>query len=152
MVDENLLMLYQEIILDHGRHPRHCHKIDPHNHTLEGYNPLCGDKLNLYLQVSDENVIEKASFQGQGCAISMASASMMLEAIQNVSIEKAHLLFAQFHAMTTSKEFSDEVLGKLTLLEGVKAFPSRIKCANLAWHTLEGCLNHRLDPVNTEED
>lgn len=150
MVDEHLMILYQEMILDHGRRPRFFHKIDDYNRTLEGFNPLCGDQLTLYLKVEKE-IIEKASFQGQGCAICMASASMMLEAIQKLPQDKAMALFNQFHSMIVSQQFDKDTLGKLTLLEGVKAFPSRIKCASLPWHTLDGCLNHKKDNVSTEE-
>ena len=152
MVDEQLMILYQEMILDHGRKPRFCHKLENYDLTLEGFNPLCGDKLTLYIQTCEETgIIKQASFEGQGCAISMASASMMLEAIQGLSKEKALELFKQFHAMILLEDFKAVTLGKLTLLEGVKAFPSRIKCASLAWHTLDGCLNHRCDHVSTEK-
>lgn len=139
MVDEQLMILYQEMILDHGRQPRYFGALEDYDYTLEGFNPLCGDKLTLYLKVKDGN-IDKASFQGEGCAISMASSSMMLEAIQGKSLDGAQELFEQFHAMVLSQSFSADKLGKLSFLEGVKSYPSRIKCATLAWHTLESCL------------
>lgn len=152
MVDERLMILYQEMILDHGRQPRFCHKLENYDLSLEGFNPLCGDRLTLYIQLDKETgLIKQASFEGQGCAISMASASMMLESIQNVSPEKALELFGHFHSMLLSEQFEPDSLGKLTLLEGVKAFPSRIKCASLPWHTLDGCLNHKCEKVTTEK-
>ena len=144
MTDEHLMILYQEMILDHGREPRHFGKLEKYNFTLEGFNPLCGDKLTLYLKIK-KNRIEQASFEGEGCAISMASSSMMLEAIQGKTLQEASELFEQFHAMVLSQPFLASQLGKLALLEGVKTYPSRIKCATLAWHTLESCLKKAAD-------
>lgn len=151
MDDENLRILYQEMILDHGRSPRHFHQIDDYTCSLEGFNPLCGDKITLYLKVDKDGIIDKASFQGHGCAISQASSSMMLEAITRMNKKEALELFKHFRAMCLSQEYDKNLLGKLHLLEGVKAFPSRIKCATLAWHTLEGCLHNGEKPITTEE-
>jgi nitrogen fixation NifU-like protein len=132
--------LYQEVILDHNRRPRNFHAIVDASHRAEGYNPLCGDRLTLYLKV-DGDVISDAAFEGSGCAISKASASLMTDAIKGRTVPDARLLFDRFHHMVTaSHEIDADDLGKLTALAGVRAFPVRIKCASLAWHTFKAAL------------
>lgn len=148
-MNEELRALYQEVIIDHGRHPRNFKKLDHPNSTQEGYNPLCGDRLTLYLQI-DHNRIIDASFKGVGCAISMASCSLMTERIKNSSISEALQLFDAFHILVTEPEppaETCEYLGKLTVLGGVRDFPVRIKCATLAWHALKA----GLDNIKTEQ-
>lgn len=143
--------LYQEVIIDHSRQPRNFGEPAQHNRRAEGYNPLCGDQLTLYLQVVD-GVIETAAFEGSGCAISTASASLMTEALKGQSIAQAEALFAAFHALLTGEPAAPDAaaLGKLQVLAGVQAFPTRIKCATLAWHTLEAALHDQAEPASTE--
>jgi nitrogen fixation NifU-like protein len=132
--------LYQEVILDHNRRPRNFHALADASHTAEGYNPLCGDRLTLYLKVAD-GVVTDVAFEGAGCAISKASASMMTDAVKGKSIAEARALFDRFHRMvTTPLEQPVEDLGKLSVLAGVRAFPVRVKCASLAWHTLKAAM------------
>jgi nitrogen fixation protein NifU and related proteins len=134
--------LYQEVILDHNRRPRNFHAIADATHRAEGYNPLCGDRLTLYLKV-DGDVIADMAFEGAGCAISKASASMMTDALKGRSVTEARALFDRFHRMvTTPPDAAVEDLGKLSALAGVREFPVRIKCASLAWHTFKAALDH----------
>ena len=141
--------LYQEVILDHNRRPRNFHAIADASHKAEGYNPLCGDRLTLYLKV-DGDVITDVGFEGSGCAISKASASMMTDALKGRSIADAVALFDRFHRMVTAPpDAAVEDLGKLTSLAGVREFPVRIKCASLAWHTLKAALSKE-QRVSTE--
>ena len=141
--------LYQEVILDHNKRPRNFRSIEPASHRAEGHNPLCGDRLSLYLQVSG-GTIDDVAFQGSGCAISKASASLMTDAVKGQSVESAHALFARFHAMvTTPPDQPVEDLGKLSVLAGVREFPVRVKCASLCWHTLKAALNQ--EEVTTTE-
>lgn len=141
--------LYQEVILDHNRRPRNFHPLEAASHTAEGYNPLCGDRLTLYLKV-DDGVIADVSFQGSGCAISKASASMMTDALKGKTIADAQALFDRFHRMvTTAPDQAVEDLGKLSALAGVREFPVRVKCASLAWHTLKAALEQQ-QKVSTE--
>ena len=143
-MNEELKALYQEVIIDHGRHPRNFKKLEHPSSTQEGYNPLCGDRLTLYLQIDHERIID-ASFQGTGCAISMASCSLMTERIKNSSISEALQLFDAFHILVTEPDppaETCEYLGKLTVLGGVRDFPVRIKCATLAWHALKAGLDN----------
>jgi len=134
--------LYQEVILDHNRRPRNFHPLADASHSAEGYNPLCGDRLTLYLKV-DGNRIADVSFEGAGCAISKASASMMTDALKGRTIEEANALFARFHRMvTTPPDQAVEDMGKLSALAGVREFPIRVKCASLAWHTLKAAMNN----------
>ena len=141
--------LYQEVILDHNKRPRNFRTIDPSTHRADGHNPLCGDRLSLYVQVS-ENTIEDVAFQGSGCAISKASASLMTDAVKGQTIEAANALFARFHAMvTTPPDQPVENMGKLSVLAGVREFPVRVKCASLCWHTLKAALD-REAAVSTE--
>ncbi len=142
--------LYQEVIVDHGRRPRNFGPLPDASHQAEGFNPLCGDRLTLRLKVVD-GVIEEARFEGAGCAISTASASLMTEALKGLGASEAEALFASFHTMLTEEgEVSSAKLGKLEVLAGVREFPSRIKCATLAWHTLHAALHTEKLPVTTE--
>jgi len=134
--------LYQEVILDHNRCPRNFHAIADATHRAEGYNPLCGDRLTLYMKV-DGDVIADVAFEGAGCAISKASASMMTDALKGRSVSEARALFDRFHRMVTMPpDRAVEDLGKLSSLAGVRDFPVRIKCASLAWHTFKAALEH----------
>jgi nitrogen fixation NifU-like protein len=146
MMDE-LRELYQEVILDHGKNPRNFHDIPDATGHAHGKNPLCGDQLVVYLKVDDANVIQDASFVGKGCAISVASASMMTELVKGKTVDQAHALFDRFHHMCTGDEDSEasadvgeDDLEKLTVLSGVRAFPVRVKCATLPWHTLNAAI------------
>ena len=138
----DLTDLYQEVILDHNRRPRNFHAIADASHSAEGYNPLCGDRLTLYLKVADD-VVTDVSFEGAGCAISKASASMMTDAVKGKTVAEAQALFDRFHRMvTTPPEEPVEDLGKLSALAGVREFPVRVKCASLAWHTLKAAMTN----------
>lgn len=142
--------LYQEIIIDHNRNPRNHHDMADATTTANGFNPLCGDKLTLYMKIAD-NTVQDASFIGCGCAISQASASLMTEAVQGKPIAEVRNLFERFHTMLTKdNEIELGSLDKLTVLAGVRAFPARVKCATLAWHTLEAALNKQATTVTTE--
>lgn len=142
--------LYQEVIVDHGRRPRNFGPLAGASHRAEGFNPLCGDHLTLQLQVVD-GVIRDARFEGAGCAISVASASLLTEALKGRSASEAEALFASFLAMLTGeRQAADAPLGKLEVLAGVREFPTRIKCATLAWHALLAALHAEKQPVATE--
>ena len=141
--------LYQEVILDHNRRPRNFRAIEQ-AHSAEGFNPLCGDRVTVYLKV-DGGVITDVSFQGVGCAISKASASLMTESVKGKTVDEAKALFERFHQMiTASAEVPVDDLGKLTVLAGVRQFPVRVKCASLAWHTLRSAVDAGGDLVSTE--
>ena len=142
--------LYQEIIIDHNRNPRNHHAMDDATTQANGFNPLCGDKLTVYAKLKDGLIVD-LSFVGCGCAISQASASLMTDALKGKTIEVAHDLFHRFHHMLTMDEEGQiGFMDKLTVLAGVKAFPARVKCATLAWHTLEAALNKDTAVVITE--
>jgi nitrogen fixation NifU-like protein len=142
--------LYQEVILDHNRRPRNFRVIDESSRQQEGYNPLCGDRLMLYVKLEGDRIADVA-FQGSGCAISKASASLMTEALKGKTVTEARELFDKFHDMVTSSPDSVAAdLGKLSVLSGVRAFPTRIKCASLAWHTLKAAVSGEDGPVSTE--
>lgn len=142
--------LYQEIIIDHNRNPRNHHAMTDATTEAKGFNPLCGDKLTVYLKVKEHKIID-ISFLGCGCAISQASASLMTEALCGKTVQEAHELFDRFHTMLTRDDESQLVsLDKLAVLAGVKAYPARVKCATLAWHTLEAALNKETVTVSTE--
>jgi nitrogen fixation NifU-like protein len=147
----DLTDLYQEVILDHNRRPHNFRVIDPATATQEGYNPLCGDRLTLYLTLRDDVIVD-AAFQGSGCAISKASASLMTDAVKGKSVAEARQLFDRFHEMITSAPGSPlPDLGKLAVLGGVREFPTRVKCAGLAWHTLKAAVSEHPDgPITTE--
>jgi nitrogen fixation NifU-like protein len=143
--------LYQEVILDHNRRPHNFRVIESPTAKQEGYNPLCGDRLTLYLTV-DNDVIRDVAFQGTGCAISKASASLMTDALKGKTVAEARELFERFHAMITSNpDTPADDLGKLSVLAGVREFPTRVKCASLAWHTMKAAVAHDSSaPVSTE--
>ena len=141
--------LYQEVILDHNKRPRNFRRMEAPSHHAEGYNPLCGDRLELFVQVSGA-VISDVAFQGSGCAISKASASLMTDAVKGRTTKEALELFERFrHVVTTPPDQTVEDLGKLSVLAGVRAFPVRVKCASLAWHTLKSALG-REEKTSTE--
>jgi nitrogen fixation NifU-like protein len=141
--------LYQEVILDHNRRPRNFRTIERPTHHAEGYNPLCGDRLNLFVQVEGDRITDVA-FQGAGCAISKASASLLTDEVKGRSVAEAVALFERFHRMvTTPPDREVEDLGKLSVLAGVREFPVRVKCASLAWHTLKAALE-RTERTSTE--
>ncbi|MGH9617819.1 MAG: Fe-S cluster assembly sulfur transfer protein SufU [Acidobacteriaceae bacterium] len=132
--------LYQEVILEHSKHPRNFRTMEAANRKAEGYNPLCGDHYTIFVDVADET-IKDISFQGSGCAISKASASMMSQALKNKTTAEAKALFDKFHRIVTTQEPDvPEGLGKLAAFAGVAGFPTRVKCATLAWHTLHAAL------------
>ena len=148
---EDLRDLYQEVIFDHNRNPRNFRVMEDANRKVEGFNPLCGDRLTLFLKI-DDGVISDASFQGSGCAISTASVSLMTEIIKGKTEAEADTLFNQFHAMTTGKseQIQLEAVGKLAVLAGVREYPARVKCATLAWHTLDAALKNQQQSISTE--
>jgi nitrogen fixation protein NifU and related proteins len=141
--------LYQEVILDHGKSPRNKKKMEDANHKADGYNPLCGDKISIFVKTEDGRVVDLA-FQGAGCAISTASASMMTEAVKGKTVEEARDLFRRFQNMVTGNEPPGERLGKLQAFMGVSEFPMRVKCATLAWHTLNAAFEDESTAVSTE--
>ena len=144
--------LYQEVILDHNRRPRNFGQLPDATRTAKGYNPLCGDRLTLYLKL-DGDRIDSVAFEGSGCAISKASASLMTDAIKGQSTSSAADLFERFHQMITTpidQPVDEDSVGKLAVLAGVREFPARVKCASLAWHTLKAALDEVPTPVKTE--
>ena len=143
--------LYQEVILDHNRRPRNFRTIEDASRRQEGYNPLCGDRLTLYVTL-DGGRIADVAFQGSGCAISKASASLMTETLKGKTVAEARTLFEKFHDMVTSSPDTEAAdLGKLSVLSGVREYPTRVKCASLAWHTLKAAVSGETDaPVTTE--
>ena len=145
MVDE----LYQELIIDHSRRPRNHHSMEDANRKAEGYNPLCGDKLKLYLKLEDD-VVKDASFVGSGCAISTASASLMTESLKGKTKDQALKLLDKFHELLTTDTPVSRELGKLVVFCGVREYPARVKCATLAWHTLRSALDNSGDTATTE--
>ena len=160
---EELRDLYQEVILDHGRNPRNFGQPDGANCEARGHNPVCGDTLTIYLTVDGGGVIQNAAFEGKGCAISMASASMMTEVLKGKSLEEAKKLFDGFHQMCTEDDFDplesgvddEDAVKRLQVLSGVREFPVRVKCATLAWHTMQAAAaGHecRADPVNVSTE
>ncbi len=152
MLQDEMRNLYQEVIFDHNRNPRNFHVMENANRVVDGYNPLCGDRLTLYLSIDDNDLIIDASFQGEGCAISTASVSLMTEMIKGKTVEQAEQLFEQFHNITTSHddEIKLEELGKLAVLAGVREYPSRVKCATLPWHTMNAAVKNETAAVTTE--
>jgi nitrogen fixation NifU-like protein len=148
----DLRELYQQVILDHNKSPRNFRRLEDANRASEGYNPLCGDHLHLYLKVAG-GVIQDIGFQGAGCAISKASASLMSSMLKGKTKEEAEGLFKRFHDMVTGAVDAPpdtEGLGKLAVFAGVREFPARVKCATLAWHTLHAALKGEDKPVSTE--
>lgn len=147
---DNIRDLYQEVVFDHNRNPRNFRVMENANRTVEGFNPLCGDKITLYVKI-DDGIVSDVSFQGQGCAISTASASLMTDIIKGKSEAEAERLFETFHRITTSQDeaINLDELGKLAVLAGVRAYPARVKCATLAWHSLQAALKNQTT-VTTE--
>ena len=147
----NMKDLYQDVIVDHNRSPRNFGTIKDADRSLEGYNPLCGDRLTLYLKL-DGDRISDIRFDGSGCAISVASASLMTEVMKGKTFKEAEKLFEDFHTLLTAEnpEIDIEQLGKLAALAGVRDYPTRIKCASLCWHTLHGLLEGDHAPITTE--
>jgi len=142
--------LYREVILDHNRHPRNFGALDPVDRTVDGVNPLCGDKMTLYVKL-DGNRIEDIRFQGTGCAISVASSSLMTERVKGMSVNDSLDLYTEIHDMLTGEqEELPDNLEKLAALAGVREFPSRVKCASLAWHALKTALTGKNEQVSTE--
>jgi nitrogen fixation NifU-like protein len=149
--------LYQEVILEHSKAPRNFRELPGSNHKAEGYNPLCGDHFTVYLEMEDKDGegerIRDISFQGSGCAISKASASMMTQSLKGKSKAEAEQLFDRFHKLVTGHMLPDaaqQELGKLSVFAGVSEFPVRVKCATLAWHTLRAALEDKLEAASTE--
>jgi nitrogen fixation NifU-like protein len=148
-VSAELEDLYQQVILDHNRRPRNFRALDA-GQKAEGFNPLCGDRITVYLTVNND-VITDVAFQGSGCAISKASASLMTESVKGKTVADAQALFERFQQMITAPaEAPIDNLGKLMVLAGVRQFPVRVKCASLAWHTLRAAVDARGDVVSTE--
>ena len=145
MVDD----LYQETILDHSKRPRNHHEMADANRCADGYNPLCGDRLKLYLKVEND-VVKEASFEGAGCAISTASASLRTESLKGKTREEALRLIDKFHTLLTTDTPASKDLGKLVVFCGVRDYPARVKCATLAWHTLKSALNGTGEVATTE--
>jgi nitrogen fixation protein NifU and related proteins len=141
--------LYQEIIVDHGKQPRNFGKLASANHCQAGHNPLCGDKLMLYV-IERNGIVEDIHFEGVGCAISVASASLMTEAVKGKSMAEIEKLFNLFHYLVTEGKGPEGNIGKLAAFSGVAEFPVRVKCATLAWHTLMAALANNSGPVTTE--
>lgn len=146
----DLRELYQQVILDHSKNPRHFGKIENPTHDAWGHNPLCGDKVHLYLTLEND-LIKDIQFEGSGCAISTASVSMLTESLIGKSISEVEPLFKKFHHIVTGEgEDSDIDLGKLEVFAGVQEFPTRVKCATLGWHTLKAAINQEAEPAKTE--
>lgn len=144
---DDLRDLYQEVILDHGRNPRNFRQPGDHNRHAEGDNPLCGDRLAVYLRIDDSGIVQDAAFEGHGCAISMASASIMTEMVRGRSEDEARALFDQFHRLVTGTDGDQEEggvdLDKLVVMSGVREFPVRVKCATLPWHAMTAAMAGR---------
>lgn len=152
---DELQDLYRELILDHARNPRHFHKLDDATHSAEGINPLCGDKLRLYVRVDDEDVIREAAFEGSGCAISVASASLLTDLVRGLSKAQAVECFEEVTGRLTGSAGQEPHdigvnLDKIRALDGVRDYPSRVKCATLAWHALNSAVHGQIEPVSTE--
>lgn len=156
---DDLQALYRELILDHARAPRHFGRLDDATHSAQGINPLCGDKLALYLRVSDDRTIDAVTFEGSGCAISVASASLLTDIATGLPVDKAEEVFRAVTGRLAGNEPGrpvsgdhelEERLGKLRALDGVREFPARVKCATLAWHALHSALRSATAPATTE--
>lgn len=151
-MDQELKELYQQVILDHNKSPRNFRKMDNASSKAEGYNPLCGDHIDVYVLVED-GIVKDVSFNGEGCAISKASASVMTSMLKGKTKEEAEKLFNKFHDLVTGKlgEHPDvDDLGKLAVFAGVQEFPVRVKCASLAWHTMMNALQNKEEKASTE--
>ena len=154
----NLKELYQEIILDHGKNPRNLRKTENFNKDAKGHNPLCGDKVHIYLKLDEKKKVEDISFEGQGCAISMASASIMTDLVKGKEEHEVKEIVSDFLDMIKEKdELNNNILHeddktKLMCLSGVKQYPMRVKCATLSWHTLTSAINNSQEEINTESN
>ena len=152
----DLKELYQDIILEHGKNPRNLGKCKEYSHDAKGYNPLCGDKVHVYLKLDDAKKVESLTFEGEGCAISLASASIMTELVKGKSFEESKEIMKSFLNMIKntseiqSNYLDDDQKTKLMSLSGVKQFPMRVKCATLSWHTLNSAMEKKKEEVNTE--
>ena len=152
----DLKQLYQDIILEHGKSPRNLGKCDDYNHDAQGYNPLCGDKVHVYLKLNNEKKVEGLTFEGEGCAISLASASIMTELVKGKSFnETKEIMSAFLNMIKNSSNIQSNYLDedqkiKLMSLSGVKKFPMRVKCATLSWHTLFSAIEGKVKKINTE--
>tara|TARA_B100000029_G_scaffold501463_1_gene574904 strand:- start:17316 stop:17759 length:444 start_codon:yes stop_codon:yes gene_type:complete len=145
----DLRELYQEVILDHNQNPQNFGVLQKYTHSGNGFNPLCGDKLSLMMNINDLTINE-IRFNGSGCAISKASASIMTTIIKGITITEAKLIFKSFHKLVTTGEVEDKELGKLSVMAGVHKYPARVKCATLPWHTLYNCLSGSNKIAKTE--
>jgi nitrogen fixation NifU-like protein len=142
--------LYRDVIVDHNRNPRNFRPMPDADRQAEGFNPLCGDRLTLFVKLEGDRIAD-VSFQGSGCAISVASASLLTESVRGRSVTEAEQLFGRMHALLTRDADADPAdLGKLAALSGVREFPARVKCASLCWHTLDAALHREVAPVTTE--
>ena len=154
----NLKELYQEIILDHGKNPRNLRKTDNFNKDAKGHNPLCGDKVHIYLKLNENKKVEDISFEGEGCAISMASASIMTDLLRGKEENDVKEIVSKFLEMIKEKDeiktnlLKDDEKTKLMCLSGVKQYPMRVKCATLSWHTLTSAINNSQEEINTERN
>lgn len=152
-MQQELRELYQQVILDHNKSPRNFRKIENPTLALEGFNPLCGDNVTIFIELDENKIIKDISFQGSGCAISKASASLMTSMLKGKSVDDAKVLFDKFHHLVTAKideKVDLEELGKLAVFSGVREFPARVKCASLAWHTMINALEGKGEKVTTE--
>jgi nitrogen fixation NifU-like protein len=150
MDDIELADLYQEIIVDHSRRPRNFRQLEKATHSAEGFNPLCGDRVKVYLDL-DRGIVRDVAFRGDGCAISKASASLMTESVKGKSEAEVELLFSRFRELATGNGNAEPAeLGKLAVFSGLRGFPTRVKCATLAWHTLRAALEQKAGVVSTE--
>jgi nitrogen fixation NifU-like protein len=148
---DDLADLYQQVILDHSKSPRNFHKLEGANRSAQGHNPLCGDNVTLYLLMDDE-VVRDISWQGSGCAISKASASILTTALKGKTRAQAKALFDRVHELVTTGHAPDDDLGKLAVFAGVHKFPARVKCAILPWHAALAAVEGKAEPVSTEND
>jgi len=145
----DLQELYQQVIIDHNHNPRNFHEIEHPSHSAKGHNPLCGDKIDIYLSITNE-IITEVSFMGSGCAISKASSSLMTEVLLGKTVTEAQQLFDSVHNMIINGKTDVEDIGKLAVLSGVHKFPARVKCAILPWHTMKNALERRAQTTITE--
>jgi nitrogen fixation NifU-like protein len=152
----DLKELYQDIILEHGKSPRNYGKCLGYNHNAIGHNPLCGDQVHVYLKLNQKKMVEKLTFEGSGCAISIASTSIMTELVKGKSFQTAKKIVAEFLSMIktgskiATKDLNEDQKIKIMSLSGVKQYPMRVKCATLSWHTLVSAMDKKIDDVNTE--
>jgi nitrogen fixation protein NifU and related proteins len=154
MIDPSLRDLYQEVILDHGRNPRHFHALENASHEAHGHNPLCGDRVHLYLKIGPSGLVEDVAFEGKGCAISMASASMMTELVLGKEVKEARVLADAFYQLAKGETVEAPLLAEdreqIEVMAGVSQFPMRVKCATLAWHTFEAAFDQKADADQQE--